>query len=51
MAKKEERHREVFWLKKKVCEEFESMGPPIMPPASRKPLLKDVDFFSGQWRR
>jgi hypothetical protein len=45
MSKKEIRHREPFWFAKKVCGEFESMVTP-----SRKPLLKDVDFFSGQWR-
>jgi hypothetical protein len=42
MAKKEVRHREPFWLAKKVCGEFESMITP-----SRKPLLKGVDFLSG----
>jgi hypothetical protein len=42
MAEKEARHREPFWLAKKVCGEFESMVTP-----ARKPLLKGVDFFSG----
>jgi hypothetical protein len=45
---KEAQYREPFWLEKKVCGEFESMGKRIMPRISRKPLLKGVDFLSRQ---
>jgi hypothetical protein len=51
MAKREARHRELFWLEKKVCGEFDSMGARITPHSGRRPLLEGVDFLSGLPRR
>jgi hypothetical protein len=44
---KEVRPQEPFWSEKKVCGEFDSMGACITTPprASRRPLLKGVDFL------
>jgi hypothetical protein len=44
---KEARLRESFWLEKKVCGKFDSMGPRIAPRVPRRPLLKGADFLSG----
>jgi hypothetical protein len=48
---KEAQHRELFWLEKKVCGEFNNMGSRIRLLASRPPLLKGMDFFAGLVRR
>jgi hypothetical protein len=45
---KEAQHREPFWLEKKVCGEFYSMGSRITLRAPRKPLLKKDAYFFGR---
>jgi hypothetical protein len=54
MAENVKTNKEAYWLGKKVCNAFESMGEHItMPPpkTKRKPLLKGADFLSGlSWR-
>ena len=54
MAENVKTHKEVYWLGKKVCNAFDSMGyhiPTPPPKTARKPLLKGVDFLSGlSWR-
>jgi hypothetical protein len=42
---KEARPQEPFWLEKKVCGEFDNMGPHITPHSFRRPLLKGADFL------
>jgi hypothetical protein len=44
---KEVQHQELFWSERKVCGEFDSMGPCItMPPHTpRAPLLKGAGFL------
>ena len=54
MAENAKTHKEVYWLGKKVCTAFESMGDHLTTPppkAARRPLLKGVNFLSGMsWR-
>jgi hypothetical protein len=49
--RKKARYREPFWLEKKVCGEFESMGSRVIPRVPRRPLLKGADFLGGLSRR
>jgi hypothetical protein len=53
VSKNRERHREPFWLEKKVCGEFDSMDSRIITPSrvSRAPLLEGADFLGGLSRR
>jgi hypothetical protein len=44
---KQVRHREAFWLGKKVCEEFYGMGSRITLCVPRRPLLKKEAVFLG----
>jgi hypothetical protein len=46
---KETRPEKPFWVEKKVCGEFESMGARITTPprAFRRPLLKGAGFLGG----
>jgi hypothetical protein len=50
---KEAQYREPFWLEKKVCGEFDSMGSRIKTPirSFRRPLLKGAEFLGGLSRR
>jgi hypothetical protein len=49
---KEVRHREGFWLTKKLCKDFESMDVPITHHSPRYLLLKGINFMDGlSWRR
>jgi hypothetical protein len=50
---KEVRPQEPFWLEKKVCGEFDSMGARITTQSrtSRAPLLKGVGFLGGLLHR
>jgi hypothetical protein len=49
---KEARRKEPYWLERKVCGEFDSMGSRIMLRARRAPLLKkDAIFLGGLSRR
>jgi hypothetical protein len=54
MAENVKIHKEMYWLGKKMCGAFESMGeitPPPPPEATRKLLLKGPGFLSGMsWR-
>jgi hypothetical protein len=50
MADNARNHKEAYWLGKKVCSAFESMGDRLTTPppkTARKPLLKGADFLSG----
>jgi hypothetical protein len=46
---KEAQYQESFWLEKKICGEFDSMGSRIKTPIHipRRPLLKKEAVFLG----
>ena len=54
MTENMKNYKELYWVDKKICSAFESMGEHITTPppkAKRKPLLKGADFLSGlPWR-
>jgi hypothetical protein len=54
MAENAKNHKEIYWFGKELCNAFESMGMNITTPpkASRRPLLKGLDFLAGlSWGR